>query len=1089
MKKTAKVTLAVAGLFFTVILVAVIAVVTLDPNDHKEWIAEKFQQQTGRTLSFAGDIGLTLYPWFGLSLNQVSIGNTAGFEQEFIFSAESLDLRVKLLPALRNHFEIDTVQLYGAELNLTINEAGVANWVDLSSAPVAQESGPGDDDAGLPLSNIVLGGVDIQNATVRFKDLSKGTAYNVSHLTFTTDELVYGVPIDLTLSAAVTSTRPEISGDLVLDGTVNYDIDNGRYQLAPLNLQVELAGDNIPGGSAEISLTTSVTLDLENDTLRLSDLELNGLNTRVLATVNGRNVTKGSPVYTSDFTLSGQDLSILFAVLEIEPLASQLAALDDRTFELETSVTLDVAHNSVDVSRLAATLLGANLEGAFQASNIGSENAIVRGDLNASGPDLPLVVEVLGQISGGRESRLSEAGRRLRTITDKEFFVNTQFDADLQAGNVIISTLDARLLGASLQGRLTASDVQSDSPLVEGALNAEGPDLPLLIQTAGWFQGGTESTVFQYGERFDAISDKSFVATAEFDVDLQQGNIEMPVLTGSAMGLRFEGNISTQNMTDRNGTVDGSFHLDGSNLAEVMASISQQELGDVLQSLAMEIQLSGSRNNLVIDPLQLELIVAAERIPNSPVTLQMKAATRINMDQETLTVDSFSLKGLGLDATGRINASGIFDTPAFDGRLELASFNPRQLLQQLNQSVPETADNEVLQQLALSTSFDGTMDSIKLSELELLLDDSMLRGEVAVIGFAEPAVEFDLAVDQLNVDRYLQPDTTESQSDPASSTATRIPVDQLQNLNVRGQLKIGSLSVADMDLADLSLTLSAVNGQLDLAPVSSNLYQGSFEGSVRVSVNDGIPRAQVEADLRQIDLEPLLQDLMNATYVSGHGNLQIAVTGQGADTDAMLQSLNGTGRIDLENGVLTGVDVANVLGQLETMLRSRQPGELQRGEQTAFDSFSGTLAISDGVISTRDLLIKSPGFAVTGRGTLLDLSNDAIDFSMVTSVDSSTATRDSQEYDIGGYDLPIACTGTVSEPRCLPDGREILRGVVVREVQRRVGDILERAIGIEKPPAPDVDNSQDPQSEPEPEPEPINPRDELINRALDRLFR
>jgi len=1086
MTRTVKISLSIFIFLFAILILATGFVVTLDPNDHKEWLAEKFNQQTGRDLTLAGDIDLTLYPWLGLSFNQVSIGNRTGFDEAPLFLADNAHFRVKLLPMLRQHYELDTVQLYGARLNLTVNEEGVSNWGDLIANSDENTSATSESAQDLPLSDFVLGGVDIQNASIGLEDHSSGARYEINNLNFNTDELVYAAPIDLTLSMDVVSSNPQLSAEVLLNGTVNYDIDNGQYQLDPVTLQANLVGDNLPDGAAEITMTAALNLNLEDDTLVVSDLDLNVLDTQLLATINGSGLSS-TPVYQSDMALTGSDLAVLFKAAEIEPLATQLQGLDDRTFELTISSTVDLAQNRVDISQLSANLLGSNLEGAFLVSNVQSEQLIARGNLNASGPDLPVVVEVLSQIVGGPDSPLSEIGRELRQVSDKAFSVSTEFDANLQTGNIIISTLEACLLDTSINGNLSASEVQTESPLVNGKLTAQGPDLPLLLQIAGLVQGGNESSLFQYGEKLSTVGDKSFIANTEFDADIAQGNIVIPDLAFSTLGLQLSGNIDAQNMTENNGTVSGTLNLEGSNLQQLLLAIEQPGLGDVLQRLSINVQLSGTRNNLFISPFQANLVVAGDEITNSPVTLEMNADTRLNLDQETMLVEIFSLSGLGLDVSGNVSANNLFETPAFEGQLEVASFNLRRLLQQLNQSIPVTVDDSVLQQLAINTDFSGSLNRIELSNLAMSIDESNLTGRFSVADTTNIATEFNLEIDQLDIDRYLPPESTQLE-DNTNSTSTEIPRDLMSNLEAQGQFQANSLSVAGMNFTEMSLTLNAANGQLDIAPLSTNLYQGSFEGNIHLSVTDSVPFVSVESNLRQIDLEPLLQDLMDATYLTGNGNVQLAVTSSGADTDALIRNLNGNGRIELEEGVFTGVDVANVLGQVETMLRSRRVAEFQRGQQTAFDSFTGTIIINNGEVSTNDMLIMSPGFQVSGQGTLLDLNTDVIGFDLVTSVDAATATRDDQEYDIGGYSLPIACTGTLDSPRCLPDAGEIVRGVLAREVQRRVGGFLERAIGIEEPQPtePAADDDQDPQTQQEPEP--LNPTDELINRALNRIF-
>jgi len=60
----------------------------------------------------------------------------------------------------------------------------------------------------------------------------------------------------------------------------------------------------------------------------------------------------------------------------------------------------------------------------------------------------------------------------------------------------------------------------------------------------------------------------------------------------------------------------------------------------------------------------------------------------------------------------------------------------------------------------------------------------------------------------------------------------------------------------------------------------------------------------------------MVEDFMGAAYLSGRGNVQFALTGRGADAATLTRSLQGTGRIAIEDGSLTGVDVAGVLTQV-----------------------------------------------------------------------------------------------------------------------------------------------------------------------------
>lgn len=1086
MNKTLKIALLTASVVIVLPLAAVLTVANLDPNNHKAWIADKFSSETGRELTLGGEIGLTFYPWLGISLADVSIGNAPGFGEEPMFSADTAIVRVKLLPLLRQHYEIDTVQLSGARVNLAVNADGSNNWSDLS-ADGATTTAPAAPAPGLPLGNLILGGVAVSDASLQFDDRAAGVRYDISEFNFTTGELVYGAPIELALDLRASATRPALDAQVGVTGTLLYDLDNGRYELAPLQLHTLLRGANLPDGSAEISLSTELKMDLDADTLSMSDLVVNALGSELQATIEGQRVTTSNALFQTSLRVVGNDLALLFKAAEIEPLATQLASLSDRRFELSTDVSVDSGQGTATVPALHASLLGATVDGSFQATDISTSTPALKGQLLASGPDLPTVVEVVGQITGGRNSLLAQAGRDLRQVSNKSFAVDAEFDANLRSGNVTVPKLDLRLLGSTVTGNLVASNVQTDKPILRGKLAAAGPDLPLLLQIGGYFQG-TESALFQTASKLTDLGNKAFTLNAEFDANLQSGMISVPTLTANSLGLQLTGNVNARDFAARNGAVDGALQLTGQNLRGLLTALDQGDLGAVVQSLSLQIGLSGARTALAISPLSINVVLSGANIPNSPVTVALNAGSLLNLDQQTLAVNNFTVTGLGLNATGKLNATKIFDAPAATGEIALASFNLRRLLGQLNQTLPEMADDRTLETVSLGASFSGRENYLGLTDLRVGLDETRVNGSVTVQNFSPPALDFNLAVTELDADRYLAPPVETTAANPAAPATTEIPVEMLRDLNLKGQLTVATLTLSGLNLSDIKLGLNATGGNVTLAPIGANLYDGSFAGTLGMNVAGATPVAKIDANLQRVALAPLMTDYMGAANISGRGNVQFNLSAQGKDSAALKTSLSGTGKIALEDGILQGVDVAGVLGQVETILRSRRVAEVRRGQQTTFDTFTATLAISNGVVASNDLVIRSPGIQITGRGTLVDLNTDAIGYNLLTSVDKSTATRDTQQYDIGGYSIPIACTGSISAPRCLPDTSEIVKTALANEVQRRVGGLLERAIGTEPQTTPAADST--PTSEPATPatPTPADPAEQLINNALKRIF-
>jgi AsmA protein len=212
--------------------------------------------------------------------------------------------------------------------------------------------------------------------------------------------------------------------------------------------------------------------------------------------------------------------------------------------------------------------------------------------------------------------------------------------------------------------------------------------------------------------------------------------------------------------------------------------------------------------------------------------------------------------------------------------------------------------------------------------------------------------------------------------------------------------------------------------------MKASLYGGSFNGKVGLDVTGKDAVSSLAATLSKIDLGPLEKDLMNSSYLSGKGNVELSLQAKGDDSVVLRRNLNGNGKLVVEDGVLSGTDIGATLMAVETMIRAKRLVDMPKGGETRFNNFSSTLAIKDGVVQSDDLLIKAPGWNVSGKGTLANLRNETLDFDLLATVDQTTATVGTSKYDIGGHQLPIGCSGSLSGPRCLPDIKAIASATI-----------------------------------------------------------
>jgi hypothetical protein len=512
----------------------------------------------------------------------------------------------------------------------------------------------------------------------------------------------------------------------------------------PLALKAVFSGKQVPGSPADVTLHADTRINLEKQTLAMNNLILQGLGLNVAGNINASKILGDAPALNGKFDARGSDIALLFRLAGIEPLAGQLATLDNRSFDIKAGL-----------------------------------------------------------------------------------------DADMGAGQLRLSGLDAKLLGATINGDISTSNFQSKTPSMRGKLKASGPDLPALLQVLGQFETGPEPVLRNYGQRLATVSNKSFNMDTEFDADMQAGNIRIPALAAKALGITVNGQLDAKSIHDGSGSMNGKLSLQGEKPAEVLAALGQAGLGDVLQSINVDAGVSGTGGDIALTPLQLKAVFSGKDIPNSPVSMMFDANARINLDKQTLMMEKMSLQGLGLNVTSNLNASRIFDQPGFTGDVSVAEFNLRQLAGQLKLSLPETADKDVFNKVAIKTGFSGSTDSISLKDLAMQLDETKLQGNLSVAHVTQPDIQFGVMIDTINADRYLPPAAKGKPVTPesAAAAASELPMDMLRSLRMAGDVEIGQLVISNARLSNVKLTLKANEGDILLNPAAADLYQGKYLGT------------------------------------------------------------------------------------------------------------------------------------------------------------------------------------------------------------------------------------------------------------------
>lgn len=338
------------------------------------------------------------------------------------------------------------------------------------------------------------------------------------------------------------------------------------------------------------------------------------------------------------------------------------------------------------------------------------------------------------------------------------------------------------------------------------------------------------------------------------------------------------------------------------------------------------------------------------------------------------------------------------------------------------------------------------------AELTGTLGDSNVKAKLGLAKFSPPAYRFDVAIDQLNVDKYFPPEqpATQQAAAPAKPQAAaktekaQTPIDfsALKGLDADGQLQVGSFQARGLQLANLKAKVKAANGRLDVSPHSAELYGGSLAGALGVQAQDN--RVTLKETLTNVAVGPLLREFAQKDILEGRGNVLIDVTAAGATVEQMKKSLAGSAKLALRDGAIKGINLAERVRQAKAMLSDSARGgtAADKAQKTDFSELTASFSIKGGVAHNQDLDIKSPLFRIGGAGDV-DIGNSRLDYTTKASVVATTKGQGGEDLEkLRGVTVPVRLHGPFDDLKYDVD----YRGAAQEALKSRAGEKLKERV-------------------------------------------
>jgi uncharacterized protein involved in outer membrane biogenesis len=309
----------------------------------------------------------------------------------------------------------------------------------------------------------------------------------------------------------------------------------------------------------------------------------------------------------------------------------------------------------------------------------------------------------------------------------------------------------------------------------------------------------------------------------------------------------------------------------------------------------------------------------------------------------------------------------------------------------------------------------------------------------------------------------------------------------------QGTLRSTDGSLRDFDYRDLSADVSSRDQIVNLTKLELRAFDGSYSGEGRYDMRDkDSPRFDFRSGVRGMDVKSLLasQSPGSERRIEGRLDADLELAGAGKGWEAIKPQLHGKGRLDVKDGVLKDVNVADQvlqgvtgIGGLSNLVsprvRAKHP-DLFETSDTKFEKMGASIVIADGVARTDDLTVSARDYSMVGKGSYA-LDNQ-LDFgatliaSRELSDDVIADVRETKYLanDQGKIEIPFRLTGALPRVKAKPDSEFIMRALS-RAV---LGKGLEKIFGKDKPSTPGVT----------PTPDLKHPERDLLRKGLEGLF-
>lgn len=483
----------------------------------------------------------------------------------------------------------------------------------------------------------------------------------------------------------------------------------------------------------------------------------------------------------------------------------------------------------------------------------------------------------------------------------------------------------------------------------------------------------------------------------------------------------------------------------------------------ITASFAGDVSAQLDKSTATLPAFTVVAVLPDKQFPK-PLRVDLNGAVNANWADGVVALSNATVKALNVIAQLKADANlpmtgadGKARPMAVRGNLATNTFDARAAMAALGMKPPVMRDPKTLKAVSLSANIVGDDRSLMLKDLAIRLDDTRIRGEAGISDLKAFRQYARLNVDGIDVDRYMAPEAATpapaASQKPAAASTGVIPVETLRGLNMDAAVTVGSLRAMGYSISNAKLNVDASKGRVNLRDVSGTVFNGGFNVKGVVDASGAQPKLALTPSLRNLDIAPLAKQMLGKDLLAGRVNYEGQLNLAGNSTDAWVRSLSGASNVKLENGLLRGMNLTDLVikelgsaAQFLPLLTGKDAATLvSKQNDTEIANLTADASISQGVVSNKGFNADLRKGKLNGSGNF-NIVTKEVDYHFQLALDKSLI---GEKY--AGYAIPVRCKGNLLgniASLCKPDGRALREMLVKAAAEKQLGSKLAGKLGV-----------------------------------------